>query len=274
MHYEQLIELSTVPLLLLLCSSLQKHTWVCSVAYPKGQLLIFSWEPVAAPCSLGSPANVFTNSFSPCRPLHCAPPFLCGTKALRCACVWSPGDAGAARSRLGLCSGLEDLWTLAISSLAPGPHVWERGRGWSRAGDSSPPSGRVHRPLPKGHGEPPSSGKTGQQSRNLRWALLPPRTAHAFRKGSFGKHLQTYGSFLSQDFFNSLCFLVFLEGGVWWGFFGGGCFVLFCLGGGGGCRLLLQKARLGKKTKRGGPSGGIRSTAKQLVPNSCPLQRD
>lgn len=98
-HSEQLIEFSTVLLLLLLCSSLQKHTWVCSVAYPKGQLLIFSWEPVAPPWSLGTTANVFTNSFSLSRPFHCASPFLCGTKALRGACVWSAGAAGA----VGIC---------------------------------------------------------------------------------------------------------------------------------------------------------------------------
>ena len=99
-HYEQLIEFSVVLLPLLLCSSLWKHTWVCSVAYHKGQLLIFSWEPVALPWFLGTTANVFTNSFSLSRPFYYVFPFFCHTKALCGACVWSPRDAGPARSRL------------------------------------------------------------------------------------------------------------------------------------------------------------------------------
>lgn len=164
--------------------------------------------------------------------------------------------------------------------------MWQRGRGCAPPWGQSP-SGRGHRPLAQGSRQPRAQGKNRDQGKKkkkngirksaLGCPPLPaatPCTTHGFRKGSFGKHLQTYGAFLSQDFFNSLCFLVFLlEGGVWRGVLGGVWF-LFCLGGGGGCRLLLQKAWLGKKTKRGGPSGGIKSTAKQLVPNSCPLQRD
>lgn len=158
--------------------------------------------------------------------------------------------------------------------------MWERGpwpcpaMGTAAPQASAPTPGR--RVMPRRR-QPRSSGKNA----GIRAAICagvsspipPPPAQHmASERGSFGKHLQTYGSFLSQGFFNSLCFLVFFGGRSSEGVLRGG--VLFCLGGGEGCRLLLQKAWLGKKTKRGGPSGGIKGAAKQLVPNSCPLQRD
>lgn len=51
-------------------------------------------------------------------------------------------------------AGLEDLWTHAISSLDPGPHVWERGPRLCRSNGDSRPPGECTDPWHKGHAVP------------------------------------------------------------------------------------------------------------------------
>lgn len=124
--------------------------------------------------------------------------------------------------------------------------MWEQGwRLCPSAGDSRP-WGECTDPWQKGHRQPLSSGKNAGIRAAICSGMSPPCTTHGFRKGSFGKHLQAYGSFLSQDFFNLLCFLVCLglEGGAGVKFRG----ELF--GFGWGVRLCLQKAQLEKKEWR------------------------
>lgn len=150
-------------------------------------------------------------SFSPF--LLCVPFFLPHKSSVRWLCV-VPKRCGPGYRRG---AELEDLWTRAISGLDPGPHVWEQGwRLCPGAGDSRP-RGECTDPWQKGHRQPPSSGKNPGIRAAICSGMVPPHTTHGFRKGSFGKHLQAYGSFLSQDFFNLLCFLVCLglEGRSW-----------------------------------------------------------
>lgn len=91
-------------------------------------------------------------------------PLFSDTQKLCAVLVCGPQEMWARRGagfRQG--PGLEDLWTRAISSLDPGPHVWERGLWLCRSDGDSRPLGECTDPWQKGHAAPqtaPSSGKT------------------------------------------------------------------------------------------------------------------
>lgn len=213
-------------------------------------------------------------------PLFSATQKLCAVLVCGPQEMWARQGAGFRRG-----SGLEDLWTRAISSLDPGPHVWEQGPQLCRSDGDSRPPGECTDPWQKGHAAPQTAPEL-RKNPEIRAAICSgvssppgtPHTTHGFRKGSFGKHLKTYGSFLSQDFFNSLCFLLFFflreefDGG-----FRGDVLVWFVLLRGGAGSCCKKKTWMGKKKNRkrgGGLRGGIKSAAKlprsSLFPTHVP----
>lgn len=107
-------------------------------------------------------------------------PLFSATQKLCAVLVCGPQEMRARRGagfRWG--AGLEDLWTRAISSLDPGPHVWERGPRLCRSDGDSRPPGECTDPWQKGHPAPQTAPEL-RKNPEIRAAIcsgvsFPPR---------------------------------------------------------------------------------------------------